>query len=131
MTETSPVSYQTTLDSPLKKRIETVGTILPHTRAKIVKPGTTEILPIGQRGELYVSGYLLQKGISIGCEWADAGYWENEEKTKEVMVRDEEGRLWMMTGDEGSMDKDGYLSITGRIKDIIIRGIPLISSVNI
>ena len=126
MTETSPVSYQTTLDSPLKKRIETVGTILPHTRAKIVKPGTTKILPIGQRGELCVSGYLLQKGISIGCEWADAGYWENEEKTNEVMVRDEEGRLWMITGDEGSMDKDGYLSITGRIKDIIIRGIPLI-----
>jgi len=50
------------------------------------------------------------------------GYWENEEKTKEVMVTDEEGRLWMMTGDEGSMDKDGYLTITGRIKDIIIRG---------
>jgi mevalonyl-CoA ligase len=50
------------------------------------------------------------------------GYWENEEKTNEVMVKDEEGRLWMLTGDEGSMDKDGYLSITGRIKDIIIRG---------
>jgi len=115
MTETSPVSYQTTLQSPLQKRIETVGTILPHTRAKIVKPGTNEILPIGQRGELCVSGYLLQKG-----------YWENEEKTREVMVKDEEGRLWMMTGDEGSMDKDGYLSITGRIKDIIIRGIEVL-----
>lgn len=63
MTETSPVSYQTTLNSPLQKRIETVGTILPHTRAKIVKPGTTEILPFGQRGELCVSGYLLQKGV--------------------------------------------------------------------
>jgi acyl-CoA synthetase (AMP-forming)/AMP-acid ligase II len=62
MTETSPVSYQTTLHSPLQKRIETVGTILPHTRAKIVKPGTTEILPLGQRGELCVSGYLLSKG---------------------------------------------------------------------
>jgi len=65
MTETSPVSYQTTLQSPLRKRIETVGTILPHTKAKIVKPGTTEILPIGQRGELCVAGYLLQKGISV------------------------------------------------------------------
>jgi len=52
------------------------------------------------------------------------GYWENEKKTKEVMVKDAEGRLWMMTGDEGSMDEDGYLSITGRIKDIIIRGKP-------
>lgn len=68
MTETSPVSYQTSLLSPLQKRIETVGTILPHTRAKIVKPGTMEILPVGQRGELCVSGYLLQKGKStIGC----------------------------------------------------------------
>ena len=57
------------------------------------------------------------------------GYWENEDKTNEVMIRDEEGRLWMMTGDEGSMDKDGYLSITGRIKDIIIRGIPHITQV--
>ena len=64
MTETSPVWYQTSLHSPLQKRIETVGTILPHTRAKIVKPGTTEILPLGQRGELCVSGYLLQKGNS-------------------------------------------------------------------
>src|SRR5437667_4774721 len=52
MTETSPVSYQTKLDSPLKKRIGTVGTILPHTRAKIVKPGTNEILPVAQKGEL-------------------------------------------------------------------------------
>lgn len=51
-----------------------------------------------------------------------SGYWENEDKTKEVMVTDDEGRLWMATGDEGSMDEDGYLRITGRIKDIIIRG---------
>ena len=63
MTETSPVSYQTNLNSPLKKRIETVGTILPHTIAKIVKPGTNEIIPLGERGELCVSGYLLQKGL--------------------------------------------------------------------
>ena len=65
MTETSPVSYQTTLHCPLKKRIETVGRILPHTRAKIVNPRTHEILPVGQRGELYVSGYLLQKGVPV------------------------------------------------------------------
>lgn len=69
--------------------------------------------------------------VDIFCrkvEWTQlqpllmVGYWQNEEKTKEVMVKDGEGRVWMMTGDEGSMDKDGYLSITGRIKDIIIRG---------
>lgn len=96
--------------------------ILPHTRAKIVKPGTTEIVPIGERGELCVSGYLLQKGRASFCK-IQIGYWNNEEKTREVMVTDDAGRLWMMTGDEGSMDKDGYLRITGRIKDIIIRGI--------
>jgi acyl-CoA synthetase (AMP-forming)/AMP-acid ligase II len=62
MTETSPVSYQTTLHCSLEKRINTVGKILPHTRAKIVRPGTDEILPLGQRGELCVSGYNLQKG---------------------------------------------------------------------
>jgi len=112
MTETSPVSYQTTLSSPLQKRIETVGTILPHTFAKIIKPGSPqEILPLNTRGELCVSGYLLQKG-----------YWENPAKTEEVMIRDSTGRIWMMTGDEGFMDNDGYLTITGRIKDIIIRG---------
>jgi long-subunit acyl-CoA synthetase (AMP-forming) len=53
---------------------------------------------------------------------AETGYWENETKTNEVMVTDNNGRRWMMTGDEGLMDKDGYLTITGRIKDIIIRG---------
>ena len=122
MTETSPVSYQTTLQSPLQKRIETVGTILPHTRAKIVKPGTNQILPIGQRGELCVSGYLLQKGTQPHRNKLNVGYWQNDAETNEVMVTDDEGRRWMITGDEGSMDEDGYLTITGRIKDIIIRG---------
>jgi len=58
----------------------------------------------------------------VRARHVDIGYWKNETKTREVMVTDEDGRLWMLTGDEGSMDTDGYLSITGRIKDIIIRG---------
>lgn len=61
--------------------------------------------------------------VSLSIPKLIVGYWEDEEKTKESMVRDREGRLWMRTGDEGSMDTEGYLSITGRIKDIIIRGI--------
>ncbi|KAF8634847.1 hypothetical protein AX17_004095 [Amanita inopinata Kibby_2008] len=110
MTETSPVSFQTTCDDPLEKRVETVGKILPHIRAKVVD-GRGNVVPIGVPGELCVAGYSLQKG-----------YWEDEEQTNRVMRRDEEGTLWMFTGDEAVMDEEGYLRIVGRIKDIIIRG---------
>ena len=65
----------------------------------------------GERGELCTSGYALQRG-----------YWRNEDKTREVMKRDENGVLWMHTGDEVLIDDEGYGHITGRIKDIIIRG---------
>lgn len=95
---------------PFEKRVTTVGRLLPHTLAKIIGPDG-EIVPLGVRGELCVSGYLLQ-----------AGYWENSEKTAEVMIKDSSGRLWMHTGDEGCFDEDGYCQITGRLKDVIIRG---------
>ena len=68
-------------------------------------------MDIGERGELAVSGYLLMKG-----------YWGDEKRTSEVMVADDEGVMWMHTGDEASMDADGYVRITGRIKDLIIKG---------
>ncbi|KAF8627090.1 hypothetical protein AX15_004549 [Amanita polypyramis BW_CC] len=110
MTETSPISFQTTYKDPVEKLVETVGQVQPHVRAKVLDPQGNVVL-IGTPGEVCVSGYLLQKG-----------YWENEEQTKKVMKRDEEGTLWMYTGDEGIMDKDGYLRIVGRQKDIIIRG---------
>ncbi|KAF3162806.1 hypothetical protein EYR41_008632 [Orbilia oligospora] len=112
MTETSPVSAMTFPDDPINKRTSTVGRVMPHTQAKIVDiHDRTKILPIGERGELATAGYLLQKF-----------YWGDPDKTAEVMIEDEEGVRWMYTGDEAEMDEEGYIKITGRIKDLIIRG---------
>ncbi|KAJ5144246.1 uncharacterized protein N7515_003033 [Penicillium bovifimosum] len=110
MTETSPVSFITSLDDCDQKGTTTVGRVLPHAAAKVID-AVGNIVPRGQRGELCTSGFLLQKG-----------YWRNEEKTKEVMRKDENGVLWMHTGDEAMIDAEGYAHITGRIKDLIIRG---------
>lgn len=85
MTETSPVSCMTTTDDPLVKRLETVGRTLPHVSAKVVDPKDwSRILGIGERGELAVSGYPLMRG-----------YWGDEEKTRQVLVKDEKEELWM------------------------------------
>lgn len=110
MTETSPVTFITDLDDFDEKRSTTVGRVAPHTAAKVVDQ-TGKTLPRGQRGELCTSGYALQKG-----------YWRNETKTKDVMKTDDHGVCWMHTGDEAFIDDEGYAHITGRIKDIIIRG---------
>lgn len=112
MTETSPVSAMTTTDDPIMKRIDSVGRLLPHVEAKVVNPADrTKILPVGQRGELAVSGYLVMKE-----------YWDAADRTAEVLIPDDSGRTWMHTGDEAEMDGEGYIKITGRIKDIIIKG---------
>lgn len=112
MTETSPVSAMTTTDDPMDKRINTVGRLLPHVEARVVDPEDwNRTLDVGERGELAVNGYLVMKE-----------YWGAKKKTDEVLIRDEDGKMWMHTGDEASMDADGYISITGRIKDLIIRG---------
>jgi acyl-CoA synthetase (AMP-forming)/AMP-acid ligase II len=112
MTETSPVSLMTTTDDPIEKRIDSVGKLLPHVKAKVVNPSDwSHTLEVDQRGELAVSGYLVMKG-----------YWGDEKRTKESLVPDEDGVLWMHTGDEASMDSEGYVKITGRIKDLIIKG---------
>ena len=112
MTETSPVSAMTTTYDPLDKRINTVGRLMPHVEAKVVDPfDHSKILGIGERGELAVHGYLVMKE-----------YWGQPEKTAEVLKPDETGKMWMHTGDEASIDEEGYVSITGRIKDLIIRG---------
>ncbi len=112
MTETSPVSAMTTTDDPIEKRINTVGRLLPHVEAKVVDPfNHDKVLNVGERGELAVNGYLVMKE-----------YWGQPEKTAEAMKTDENGKIWMHTGDEAMIDEDGYVSITGRIKDLIIRG---------
>ncbi|PYI19461.1 AMP-binding enzyme [Aspergillus japonicus CBS 114.51] len=112
MTETSPVSAMTTTDDPIDKRIHTVGTLLPHVEAKVVDLADhRKVVPVGVRGELAVSGYLLMKE-----------YWNDPEKTAEVMIPDENGKVWMHTGDEATICPDGYITITGRVKDLIIRG---------
>lgn len=110
MTETSPVTFITVEDDSMEKRLKTVGHVMPHTRAKIVD-SDDKIVPRGTPGELCTSGYSIQPG-----------YYKNEAKTKEVMKTDENGIRWMYTGDQCLIDKEGYCAVTGRIKDVIIRG---------
>ncbi|KAH7396937.1 short-chain-fatty-acid-CoA ligase [Phaeosphaeria sp. MPI-PUGE-AT-0046c] len=110
LTEASPTVFNAHTTDSLHARLTTVGTVLPHARVKIVDHHD-RIVPIGVRGELCVAGYQVCRG-----------YWENAEKTAEVMVRDEQGEMWLHTGDEAVLDVDGYCTITGRFKDIIIRG---------
>ncbi|HWN32219.1 MAG TPA: AMP-binding protein [Pseudonocardia sp.] len=107
MTETSPVSTQTRADDSVERRVSTVGRVLPHLESKIVDPDTGLTVPRGTPGELCTRGYSVM-----------LGYWGEPEKTAEAI---DAGR-WMHTGDLGVMDEEGYLNITGRIKDMVIRG---------
>lgn len=112
MTETSPVSCMTGPNDPFGKRTSSVGRVMPHTTVKIVSPtDRAQIVPIGERGELAASGYLTMKG-----------YFNDEAKTAEVRVQEPDGNIWVYSGDEASMDEQGFVEITGRIKDLIIRG---------
>ncbi|MBM7367431.1 AMP-binding protein [Gordonia hydrophobica] len=107
MTETSPVSTQTRMDDALDLRVGTVGRVGPHLEIKIADPLTGETLPRGETGEFRTRGYSVMQG-----------YWNDPEKTAEAI--DADG--WMRTGDLGVMGEDGYARITGRIKDMVIRG---------
>jgi fatty-acyl-CoA synthase len=107
MTETSPVSTQTTADDSVEKRVTTVGRVHPHLELKVVSPETGAIVPRGVPGEQCTRGYSVM-----------LGYWGDEPATRAAI--DEAG--WMHTGDLAVMDDEGYLSIVGRIKDMIIRG---------
>ena len=107
MTETSPVTTQTTTDDPLEKQVGTVGRVHPHVEIKVVDPSTGRVVPRGEPGELCSRGYPVM-----------LGYWNNDEATRDAI---DWGR-WMHTGDLATMDEDGYLKIVGRIKDMIIRG---------
>ena len=107
MTETSPVSTQTIIGTPLDKQVSTVGTVQDHLELKIIDPVTGDIVPRGIAGEFCTRGYsVMQK------------YWNNPEATAKVI--DENN--WLHSGDLATMDSEGYINITGRIKDIIIRG---------
>jgi fatty-acyl-CoA synthase len=106
MTETSPVSTQTRADDSLDRRVATVGRVHPHLEVKIVDPETDLPVPLGTAGELCTRGYSVM-----------LGYWNEPAKTAEVLRAG-----WMHTGDLATMDDEGYVSIVGRIKDMVIRG---------
>nr|WP_121614054.1 AMP-binding protein [Mesobacillus foraminis] len=106
-TESSPVITQTRTNDPVNLRVESVGRALPNVEVKIVEPGTDQGLPPNVQGELCTRGYHVMKG-----------YYKNPEATREAI--DEEG--WLHTGDLAVMDEKGYYRITGRLKDMIIRG---------
>ena len=107
MTETSPVSMQTRTDDSIERRVSTVGRAGPHLEVKIIDPLSGEAVPRGDVGELCARGYSVM-----------LGYWGQDDKTAEAI--DPDG--WMHTGDLGVMDVDGYVNVTGRIKDLVIRG---------
>ncbi len=106
MTETAPISFQSSLDDPLERRVSTVGRIQPHIEVKIVD-GAGRMVPVGTAGELCTRGYAVMRG-----------YWKDEARTREAI--DEAG--WMHTGDLATLDADGYANIVGRVKDMLIRG---------
>ncbi len=107
MTETSPVSTESCTDDPLELRVTTVGTVHPHVEIKIIDPESGAIVPRGTAGELCTRGYSVM-----------LGYWDNPEDTKAII---DETR-WLHSGDIAVMDENGYVSIVGRIKGLIIRG---------
>ena len=107
MTETSPVSCQSSVSTPLAKRVSTVGQVQPHIDIKIIDPETGAVVARGERGEFCTRGYSVMQG-----------YWGDVEKTREAI--DADG--WMHSGDLATMDIEGYVNIVGRIKDMVIRG---------
>ena len=106
MTETSPVSFQTSVDDPLERRVSTVGRVFPHTEVKIIDAQGRIVSP-GTAGELLTRGYCVMQG-----------YWNDEETTREAV---DPGR-WMHTGDLATLDDEGFCNIVGRIKDMVFRG---------
>ena len=107
MTETSPVSLMTMADDDVPHRTETVGRVMPHVEVKVVDPVTGRPVPRGETGELCTRGYSVM-----------LGYWEQPEKTAEAI----DAARWMHTGDLAVMADDGYVAVTGRMKDMVIRG---------
>ena len=107
MTETSPVSCQSNVNTPLDKRVSSVGQVQPHLEVKIVDPENGATVAPGVPGELCTRGYSVMHG-----------YWDDRARTREVI----DAENWMHTGDLATMDAEGYVNIVGRIKDMVIRG---------
>ena len=107
MTETSPVSAQTTANDDMERRVSTVGRVHPHVEVKVIDPETGRVLPRDTPGEMCTRGYSVM-----------LGYWNEPERTAEAI----DAARWMHTGDLAVMDQAGYLNIVGRIKDMVIRG---------
>ncbi len=107
MTETSPVSCQTLVTDDIERRTRTVGCVHPHVQVRVVDVATGAVVERGEEGELQTKGYSVM-----------VGYWGDDKKTSECISSDG----WMATGDVALMRADGYVSIVGRIKDMIIRG---------
>lgn len=105
MTETSPVSFQTSPDDPVERRVNSVGRVQPHVEVRVVDRDGA-VVPVGQEGEVHTRGYLVMKG-----------YWGDPERTAEAL---QDG--WMHTGDLGVIDVEGYALIIGRAGDMLIRG---------
>ncbi len=108
MTEASPITHLTAPEDPLSIRLHTVGRNLPHQEVKIIDPDSGHTMPQGEVGEICFRGYHIAKG----------GYYGEPEATADAI--DEDG--WLHSGDLGAMDENGYVRITGRRKEIIIRG---------
>ncbi len=106
MTETSPVSFQSSVDDPLERRVSTVGRVHPQVEVKIVD-AEGRIVPRGTPGELCTRGYPVM-----------LGYWGDEARTREAI----DAARWMHTGDLATLDEEGFCNIVGRIKDVVIRG---------
>ena len=106
MTETSPISFQSSLDDPLERRVSTVGRVQPHLEVKIVD-AAGRIVPVGEPGELCTRGYAVMRG-----------YWEDDARTRESI----DAAGWMHSGDLATIDAEGYCNIVGRVKDMLIRG---------
>jgi len=106
MTETSPVSFQTSIDDPRAMRVASIGRVHPHLEVKIID-AEGRIVPRGEKGELLTRGYSVMQG-----------YWGDAEKTAEAI----DAARWMHTGDLAVIDADGFCSIVGRSKDMVIRG---------
>ncbi len=106
-TEASPITHLTRPSDPFERRVGTVGTNLPHQEVKVVEPRTGRLLPVGEQGEVCFRGYHVMRG-----------YFGMEEATRRTI----DAAGWLKSGDLGIMDADGYLRITGRLKDMIVRG---------